>query len=238
MSILARVLGATSLLTIAYALLWPGSSEESSRSKQYAPPVHRPQQHQPIYQSPPRPPSPSQSYQSSPYTPPSPHGPPKYEDDSRKDKQKESYVDLRARANKEGDEMARCFSERHEAYSRGDHAAAKALSNQGENHKQKMEQLNNEASNWIYLENNRDREPGEIDLHGLYVKEAIAYTDAALDEAELRGDSEIRLIVGKGSPSEGGEAKLRPAIMGLMRQYNLVAEFDPSNSGVLVVKLI
>ncbi len=38
--------------------------------------------------------------------------------------------------------------------------------------------------------------PGEIDLHGLYVKEAIAYTDAALEEAKLRGDSEIRLIVG------------------------------------------
>ena len=42
----------------------------------------------------------------------------------------------------------------------------------------------------------QDRNPGEIDLHGLYVKEAIAYTDAALKEAKLRGDSEIRLIVG------------------------------------------
>ena len=42
----------------------------------------------------------------------------------------------------------------------------------------------------------QNREPGEIDLHGLYVKEAIAYTDAALEEAKLRGDSEIRLIVG------------------------------------------
>ncbi len=42
----------------------------------------------------------------------------------------------------------------------------------------------------------QDRKPGEIDLHGLYVKEAIAYTDTALAEAMLRGDSEIRLIVG------------------------------------------
>ncbi len=42
----------------------------------------------------------------------------------------------------------------------------------------------------------QDREPGEIDLHGLYVKEAITYADAALEEAKLRGDSEIRLIVG------------------------------------------
>ncbi|SJL14224.1 uncharacterized protein ARMOST_17680 [Armillaria ostoyae] len=100
-----------------------------------------------------------------------------------------------------------------------------------------MEQLNKEASNWIYLENNRNRKPGEIDLHGLYVKEAIAYTDAALKEAKLRGDSEIRLIVGKGLHSEGGAAKVGPAIQNLMRKYQLVADFDLSNSGVLVVRL-
>ncbi len=47
--------------------------------------------------------------------------------------------------------MARCFSESHEAYNRGDGAAAKDLSNQGKNHKQKMEQLHKEASKWIYL---------------------------------------------------------------------------------------
>ncbi|KAK0421891.1 hypothetical protein EV421DRAFT_1867864 [Armillaria borealis] len=68
--------------------------------------------------------------------------------------------------------------------------------------------VNKEASNWIYLENLGS------DLHGLYVKEAIAYTDAALKEAKLRGDSEIRLIV----------AKVGPAIKNLMRKYQLVAE--------------
>ncbi|SJL06962.1 uncharacterized protein ARMOST_10304 [Armillaria ostoyae] len=45
------------------------------------------------------------------------------------------------------------------------------------------------------------------------------------------------LIVGKGLHCEDGEAKLRPAIMGLMRKYQLAAEFDPSNSGVIVVEL-
>ncbi|KAK0186907.1 hypothetical protein F5146DRAFT_935134, partial [Armillaria mellea] len=149
----------------------------------------------------------------------------------------EYYNGLRAHASKEGDEMSRCFSESHEAYDRGDHAAAKELSNQGKNHKQKMEQLHKAASTWIYLENNRGREPGEIDLHGLYVKEAIAYTETALEEAKLRGDSELRLIVGTGSHSEDGVAKVRPAIEELMRQHRLVTELDPSNSGVLVVEL-
>ncbi|KAK0219027.1 hypothetical protein IW262DRAFT_1073499 [Armillaria fumosa] len=133
--------------------------------------------------------------------------------------------------------MKRCLNERRKANRRGDHAAAKDFSKQGKNHKQKMEQLNTEASDQIYHENNRDCRPGEIDLHRLHVKEAIARTDAALEEATRRGDSQIRIIVGKGLHSEDGEAKLGPAIKSLMRKYQLIAEFDPSNSGVLVVKL-
>ncbi|KAK0480422.1 hypothetical protein EDD18DRAFT_1086021, partial [Armillaria luteobubalina] len=155
-------------------------------------------------------------------------------DEDQTDRSDEYYSGLRARANKEGDEMAKCFSGSHEAFDRGDHAAAKDLSNQGKDHKQKMEQLNKEASTWIY----RGQPPGEIDLHGLYVKEAITYTDTALAEAWLRKDSEIRLIVGKGLHAKNGEAKLGPAIIEeLMRKYQLVAELDPSNSGVLIVKL-
>ncbi|KAK0477560.1 hypothetical protein IW261DRAFT_1485165 [Armillaria novae-zelandiae] len=130
--------------------------------------------------------------------------------------------------------MVRCFSE---ANSCGDRAAAKILSNQGKFHEQNMQQLNKEASNGIYLKKNRDRKPGEIDLHGLYVKEAIAYTDAALEEAKLRGDSEIRFIVGRGLHSKNGEAKLGPAIKERMGEHQLGAEFDPSNCGVLVVEL-
>ncbi|KAK0219021.1 DUF1771-domain-containing protein [Armillaria fumosa] len=263
MSILMGVFGAALLLTIAYEVLWPESSRESSTgSERYTPPVHQPQQHQSVY-PPPRLPPPSQRYRSSPYTPPvhqpeqhrpvsqppphrpppsksylsSPYRPPKFEDDTQEVQPNEHHLVLRARANKEGDEMERCFNESHEAHRRGDRAAVKDLSKQGKIHKQKMEQLNTEASDWIYHENNRDCRPGEIDLHRLRVKEAIARTDAALEEAKRRGDSKIRIIVGKGLHSEGGEARVRPAIKGLMRKYQLVANFDPSNSGVLIVEL-
>ncbi|KAG7446390.1 DUF1771-domain-containing protein [Guyanagaster necrorhizus] len=207
-----------------------GSSQEPSKpQEQSPPPFHQPEQHQPVFQ-PPHQPSP-------PHYPPSPHRPPKHEDDNQKNQQNEYYIDLRARANKEGDEMAKCFSESHEAYSCGDGARAKELSSQGKKHQQKMEQLNKEASDWIFVENNRDSKPGEIDLHGLYVKEAIARTDIVLEEAKQRGDSEIRLIVGKGLHSKGGAAKIRPAVENVMRKHQLVAELDPSNSGVLVVHL-
>ncbi|KAK0186908.1 hypothetical protein F5146DRAFT_757342 [Armillaria mellea] len=212
---------------------WGLSPLGSHRSSPYTPPVHQPEQRQPVCHPPPhRPAPPSQSY-----GPPSPHGPPTHEDNNQQDQPNEHHLVLRVRANKEGDEMGRCFREGREAYDRGDRAAAKFLSNQGKDHKRKMEQLNKEASNFIYLENNRHREPGEIDLHGLYVKEAVTYTDTAIQEAKLRGASEIRLIVGKGTHSEGGEAILRPKIKALMHKYQLVAEFDRSNSGVLVVEL-
>src|SRR5260221_1179854 len=42
----------------------------------------------------------------------------------------------------------------------------------------------------------QDSKPGEVDLHGLYVKEAIVYADQSIAEARARGDKEIRLIVG------------------------------------------
>lgn len=42
--------------------------------------------------------------------------------------------------------------------------------------------------------------PTEVDLHGLYVKEAITYSDNSIAEARARGDKEIRLIVGTSNP--------------------------------------
>ena len=80
------------------------------------------------------------------------------------------------------------------------------------------------------LHSYQDRVVCEIDLHGLYVKEAIAYSQKAVADARQRGDSGIRLIVGmcvasarsepsissslagQGNHSEGGISRLRPAI--------------------------
>lgn len=133
--------------------------------------------------------------------------------------------------------MAKCFEESHQAYSRGDGAQAKTLSNRGKEHQRKMEILNKQAADWIFIENNKDSKPGEIDLHGLYVKEAIARTDQAIQEAKQRGNSELHLIVGKGLHSKGGNAKIKPAVEELMQKHRLRAELDPHNAGVLVVQI-
>jgi len=133
--------------------------------------------------------------------------------------------------------MVHCFEESKRVYAAGDGARAKALSNEGKEHKAEMEGLNAEASAWIYAKNNEDSGPGEIDLHGLYVKEAIDYTDRAIEAAKRRGDTTLNVIVGKGLHSSGGVAKLKPAIEALMQKHNLVAELDPDNAGVLIVQL-
>ena len=51
--------------------------------------------------------------------------------------------------------MARCFEESQQAYTSGDRAGAKTLSNEGREHKARMEQLNAEASAWIYASGSR-----------------------------------------------------------------------------------
>ena len=60
------------------------------------------------------------------------------------------YTALRARANEEGDAMARAFEASHQAYAGGDGAGAKELSNAGKRHQAEMERLNREASEWIF----------------------------------------------------------------------------------------
>ncbi|KAL9711821.1 hypothetical protein Ac2012v2_004894 [Leucoagaricus gongylophorus] len=146
------------------------------------------------------------------------------------------YALLRSQAADEGDAMARCFEESHQAYSRGDGALAKELSNKGKQHQTCMQELNRQASECIFIENNKDNKPHEVDLHGLYVKEAISYTDRALEQARARGDKELRLIVGKGLHSKNG-AKIKPAIEQLVHKYQLSAQLDSTNTGILIVQL-
>jgi len=98
-----------------------------------------------------------------------------------------------------------------------------------------MENLNSQASDYIFVENNKDSKPGEVDLHGLYVKEAIARADQAIQKAKSEGQTQINFIVGKGLHSQGGVAKLKPAIEELIQKHQLSAQLDPNNSGVLVV---
>ncbi|CAO1627963.1 unnamed protein product [Parajaminaea phylloscopi] len=161
---------------------------------------------------------------------------PNYNDNAVNSKN-QRYMQLRSDARREGDLMAKCFDQSHAAYGRGDGGKAKELSNEGHQHKQRMEQLNKEASDWIYQANNEDSGPDEVDLHGLYTAEAITRTEQEIGMRQRRGDQTVRIIVGKGIHSKDHVAHIKPAIEDLMRKYQLQAHLDPKNSGVLVVDL-
>jgi len=177
-----------------------------------------------------------QEQEPKPISPPHPDHRPR-QDQNQINQHDEHYMSLRAKANEQGDLMARCFQQSHEAYGGGDGARAKELSEKGKQHERTMESLNAEASAWIFRENNLDSKPGEIDLHGLYVKEAVSYADKSIQEARQRGDAEVRLIVGKGLHSNGHVAKIRPAIEDLVKKHNVPTEVDPHNAGILIARL-
>jgi Domain of unknown function (DUF1771) len=78
--------------------------------------------------------------------------------------QNEYYTSLRREANVEGDQMAQAFQQSHEAYAGGDGALAKHLSDQGKEHKKKMEDLNKRASDWIFAGTSRRLPPRRSQL--------------------------------------------------------------------------
>ena len=138
--------------------------------------------------------------------------------DNEVNQKNEQYKQLRASAHREGDLMAKSFDESHKAYAQGDGGRAKQLSNQGHEHKQKMEQFNQQAADWIFHANNEDSAPNEVDLHGLYTEEAIVKTEQAIREHQQKGTRELRVIVGKGIHSQNHVAHIKPAVEKLMRE--------------------
>ncbi|KAJ7084334.1 hypothetical protein B0H15DRAFT_784307 [Mycena belliarum] len=52
-----------------------------------------------------------------------------------------------------------------------------------------------------------------IDVHGLFIPEAMKKVNTALQKAIWDGRKMLRVIVGRGLHSQDGRPKLRPAIM-------------------------
>ncbi|RSH85876.1 uncharacterized protein EHS24_004060 [Apiotrichum porosum] len=147
------------------------------------------------------------------------------------------YTNWRNQARKEGDLAHQCFADSQTAYKSGDGARAHTLSVEGKQHQAKQDQIDDKAADWIFAQNNKTQPHGTIDLHGLYVREAIERVESSISEGQRSGLQELRVITGKGIHSTNHQAKIKPAVEDLMKKYNLSAELDPRNAGVLVVDL-
>lgn len=60
------------------------------------------------------------------------------------------YMELRAEANREGDQMGQLFDQSHAAHEQGNGAEAKRLADEAREHEHRMEDLNKQASDWIF----------------------------------------------------------------------------------------
>ncbi|KAH9002136.1 hypothetical protein EDB86DRAFT_2800984, partial [Lactarius hatsudake] len=99
-------------------------------------------------------------------------------------------------------------------------------------HESEMKELDKRAAKIFFRENNKvsnRREGGKIDLHGLYVAEAIQVAEDQVQTARWRGDEVVHFIVGKGLHSDAGEAKIRPALEKLFTKCVRCIVPDPTN---------
>ena len=102
------------------------------------------------------------------------------------------------------------------------------------------DEANARAAALALAQHNTGRSLGELDLHGLRVKEAIAEVEKAIAAARASNPPQQRLvlIVGKGLHSADGVPKLKPAIEGLVRRHNLRVTPGVPNAGCILVEFV
>lgn len=146
-----------------------------------------------------------------------------------------TYKDLRAKAEQMYQKRSQLSSQSQEAYKSGDKQRAHELSTELKQALQLAENYNRQAAEYVFRENNTDSAEDEIDLHGLYVKEAEWILQKRISECLRTQQSHLKVIVGKGLHSQNGIAKLKPAVDQLCDESGLKHYIDPKNTGVLVI---
>lgn len=148
-----------------------------------------------------------------------------------------TYKNLRDKAEQMYEKRKKLLNQLQQAYKSGDKQKAHELSEELKEVLEQAENYNRQAAEYVFRENNADSAGDEIDLHGLYVKEAEWIMQKRLSECIRTNQSHLRVIVGKGLHSANGIAKLKPAIEQLCSESGLKHYIDPKNTGVMVIDL-
>lgn len=141
-----------------------------------------------------------------------------------------------------GDEVAKERNHHYErskaAYNRKDHAAAKKESDAGHAADRRSKQFQERAAEMYYQRNNAGKGPGEVDLHGLRVHEAVMYAERAMEVAKKHQLKTMVVIVGRGVHSQDHIPKIKPAIMDLIVKHNLRCRPGVPNQGCILVEFV
>ncbi|KAG0023161.1 hypothetical protein BGZ80_010221 [Entomortierella chlamydospora] len=83
---------------------------------------------------------------------------------------------------------------------------------------------------------NSSKPPNEIDLHGLKVREALDITRERLARFIRNKETNLIIIVGRGNNSVNGIAKIKPAVIELVKEYRIKATPNKPNQGCIFVE--
>ncbi|KAI5120270.1 hypothetical protein M0805_004606 [Coniferiporia weirii] len=139
------------------------------------------------------------------------------------------------------------FESSQRSFRSGDKAMAKQLSNEGKLHDGKVKRYNAQAAAAFFAYHN----PGysssftflpklkRCDLHGLYVEEALQYARDHLVRCRETGLEITTFIVGKGTHSQEGCAKIKPAIVQMLENMRgLRSTLHEINGGRIIVEFL
>ncbi|GAB7365686.1 hypothetical protein MBLNU230_g7026t1 [Neophaeotheca triangularis] len=151
----------------------------------------------------------------------------------------QEYDRLRDAARNEQSQYHHFAGKSQQAYQSGDGAGAKDLSEQGKRHAAKADDLNRQASEFIFRENNAygKVDSDTIDLHGQYVEEAEEILEQRIRHARNMNQGHLNVIVGKGNHSQGHVQKLKPRVEQVCRELGLQYHTDEENEGRIYVDL-
>ncbi|KAF9175480.1 hypothetical protein BGX20_004903 [Mortierella sp. AD010] len=122
------------------------------------------------------------------------------------------------------------------AYSSGNGAKAKELSLIAKNYEKEMARCDNIAKDIVFEFYNSSKPPNEIDLHGLKVREALDITRERLAKFIKNKETNLIIIVGRGNNSVNGVAKIKPAVIELVKEYRIKATPNKPNQGCIFVE--
>ncbi|EEB06911.2 SMR and DUF1771 domain-containing protein [Schizosaccharomyces japonicus yFS275] len=146
----------------------------------------------------------------------------------------EEYEHYRDLASEVARKRAKYFEESKAAYERGDKAQAHELSTLGKQCSVELEKYNRQAAAAIYRYKNTQCQPDEIDLHGLYVDEAVQAVEQRIQNCYKFGFDHLHIIVGKGTHSANHVEKLRPAVLQKLQELSLRFQSEENAGRILV----
>lgn len=151
------------------------------------------------------------------------------------------YQDYRAEARLQRRRQQESFSKAAEAYRQGSKEVASFYAQQGHLHGQRMREANHRAAVQIFEQVNSSLLPQNVlDLHGLHVEEARLHLEHVLLDKTTEWQqglcrSQLTVITGRGNHSQGGVARIRPAVKEYLSSQGY--RYTEPKPGLVVVSL-